>query len=317
MFSENRKMKRLKKILASGSLNLESPVRLALWLVFSLMLSIIFFREFWVSLPGMLSPDWVLGQHHASPWGVLALCFIFLWLKRKEVWSEMVRCPSLVFIPIGLALIVGAVLVPSSSDYLTFQVLLVLLGVFVVFFGRAARIPSILLAIYVFAISFPLAIQRFAEDFYSRTAIAPVTWLMLTLGYPFGSEGQWVHFINLKGEPISVVITAACAGPATMGVFLAIFALMTLDMPLPPKKTVWLFLFGAVGTWFQSFIRLVLLMLVGYYLGTQALWTVHFWTIYIVFPLWYLFFAYIYFRQSGRLQRGAKSSVTVTDRCER
>ena len=309
-------MKRSKKILASGSLNLELLVRLVLWLVFSLMLSVIFLREFWVSLPGMLSPSWILGQHHAAPWGILVLCFIFLWLNRKQVWNKMVRCPSLVFIPVGLALIAGALLMPSSPDYLTFQVLLVLLGAFVIFFGRAARIPSILLAIYVFAISFPLVIQRFAEDFYSRTAIAPVTWLMITLGYPFGSEGQWVHFISLRGEPISVVVTAACAGPATMGVFLAIFALMTLDMPVPLKKAAGLFLFGVVGTWFQSFIRLVVLMLVGYYLGEEAMWTAHFWTIYILFPLWYLCFAYIYFRQFRQLQHVAQPPVTVTDRRE-
>ncbi len=305
-------MKSSRIILVSGSLNLELPVRLGLWLVFSLMLSVIFFREFWASLPGMLSPSWVLGEHHASPWGVLALCFIFLWLKRKQVWDKMSRGPSLVFIPIGLALITGALLMPSLPDYLVFQMLLASLGVFAVFFGRGAKIPSILLAIYGFAISFPLAIERFAKDAYSRTVIVPLTGLITTLGFVFESGGQWVHFISFTGEPISVVITAGCAGPATMGVFLAIFALMTLDMPLPPKQAAALFLFGVVGTWFQSFIRLVFLMLVGYYWGEHALWTAHFWTIYILFPLWYLFFAYIYFRQFGRLQRAAKLPVTVT-----
>jgi exosortase/archaeosortase family protein len=85
-----------------------------------------------------------------------------------------------------------------------------------------------------------------------------------------------------------------------MGVFIALFALMTLDMPLSPKKAAWLFLFGAVGTWLQNCIRLVFLILVGYYLGENALWKAHFWTIYMLFPLWYLLFAYIYFRQVER-----------------
>jgi len=302
-------MKSSRTILASGPLNLEVPVRLLLWLVFSLTLSVIFFREFWASLPGMLSPSWVLGQHHAAPWGVLALCFVFLWLKRKQVRDKMRQGLSLVFIPIGLALMASALLMPSSRDYLVFQVLLASLGVFVVFFGRGAKIPSILLAIYGFAISFPLAVQRFAEHAYSLTAIAPVIGLMTTLGYSFQNQGQWVHFTSFTGESISVAITAACAGPATMGVFLAIFALMMLDMPLPLKKATGLFLFGVVGTWFQSFIRLVMLMLVGYYLGEQALWTAHFWSIYILFPLWYLLFAYIYFRQFGRLRRAAKLPI--------
>jgi len=291
-----------------GWLEVRTARKLGLWLILSLTLSLIFFGEFWAELPDMLSPAWVLGQHHAAPWGVLALCIVFGWLKRKELREGMSlnshqilrSLRSLGMTLVGLGLVAGAVLMPSSQDYLVFQVLLASLGVFVILFGRGAKIPSVLLAIYGFAISFPLAVERFAEDAYSRTAIAPLMGLMTTLGYPLQGEGQWVHFTSTGGEPISVAITAGCAGPATMGVFIALFALMTLDMPLPPKKAWGMFLFGAVGTWFQSFIRLVILMLMGYYLGEDALWTTHFWTIYILFPLWYLIFAYIYFRQVGR-----------------
>jgi len=278
--------------------------RVALWFIASLVISFIFFQEFWASLGTMLSLDWIFSQHHASPWGVLALCLIWLYLKRKEVWRGMSLRSSLVFfVPLGLALVAGAVLMPSSQDFLVFQVLLASLGVFVIVFGKAAKIPSILLGIYGFAISFPLIIARFAEIPYSIAAINPVVWVMTALGYPLGNQGQWVHFISFSGEPISAAITAACAGPATMGVFLAIFALMMLDIPLPLRKAAWLFLFGVVGTWFQSFIRLIFLMLVGYYWGEEAMWTAHFWSIYILFPLWYLLFVYIYFRQASPLSR--------------
>jgi len=284
-------------------LKMRVAVKLVLWLILSIVFSLILFQKFWASLPSMLSPAWVFGQHHAAPWGVLALCLIFLWLKRREIWEKISCSPSLAFVPVGLGLIVGAVLMPTSQDYMVFQVLLASFGIFVIIFGKGAKIPSVLLAIYGFAISFPLAIQRFADDLYSRIAIIPVMGVMNILGYPLQNEGQWVHFTSLSGEPITVAITAACAGPATMGVFIALFALMVLDMPPPLRKIVWLFPFGVLGTWFQSFIRLVLLLLAGYYLGEQALWTAHYWTIYVLFPLWYLFFAYIYFRQSGRLQR--------------
>ncbi len=309
-------MKRSRIIPASDSLNLGLPVRLEIWLIFSLVLSVIFLQGFWISLPGMLSPSRVFGQYQASPWGVLALCFLFLWLKRKRIWSNMLHSPSLIFTPIGLALVTGALLTPFSPDYLTFQVLLVFLGVFVIFFGRGAQIPSILFAIYGFAISFPLAIQRFVEDAYSRTAIVPLTGLLTFLGFTFENAGQQIHFTSFAGEPISVVITAACAGPAAMGVLIALFALMTLDMPLPPKKAAVLLLFGVVGTWVQNLIRLVILLLAGYYLGEDALWTAHSWTIYILFPLWYLLFAYIYFRQFGRLQPATKVPAIAADRRE-
>jgi len=277
------------------------PAKLAVWFIVSLVLSLIFFREFWASLGAMLSPSWIFAQHHAAPWGILGLCTIWLWLKRKQIRSDMEARQNLVFIPLGLALVIGAILMPLPQDFMVFQVLLASLGVFVILFSKGSRIPSILLGIYGFAISFPLAIQRFAELPYSISALKPLVWILTGLGYAFQNVGQWMHFTSYSGEPISVAITADCAGPVTMGVFMAIFALMMLDVPLPAKKAVWLFLFGAVGTWFQSFIRLIILMLVGYHWGREALWTAHFWTIYVLFPLWYLLFAYIYFRQVGRL----------------
>jgi len=286
-----------------GWLETRIAKKLGLWLLLSLILSVVFFRDFWTNLPVILSPDWVLGQNHASLWGVLALCLIFLWLKRKEVRQGMSQRYSLAFIPVGLALIAGAVFIPSSLDYLVFSVLLASLGVFVIFFGKGAKIPSILLAIYGFSLYFPFVIQRFADRAYSGAIIAPMMWVVTSLGYPLQNEGQWVHFTSTGGESVSVAITSGCAGPATMGVFIALFALMMLDMPLPPKKAVWVFLFGAGGTWFQNFIRLVFLMLVGYYLGESALWTGHSWSIYILFPLWYLLFAYVYFWQVGRLPK--------------
>jgi len=258
----------------------------------------------------MLSLDWIFGQYHASPWGVLGLCGIWLWLKRKDIRKAMGTRQNLAFISLGLCLVAGAVLMPTSQDYLVFQVLLASLGVFIIFFGKAAKMPSILLSIYGFAISFPLVIERFAEDAYSRSAIVPLMGLMTTLNYPIENQGQWIHLTSSTGEPISVAITAACAGPATMGVFLAIYALMMLDTPLPPGKAAYLFLFGTVGTWLQSLIRLIALMFVAYYLGEDAMWTTHFWSIYILFPLWYLLFVYIYFRQARPLRQ--KSSEVST-----
>ncbi len=274
--------------------------KVGLWFLVSLVLSVVFFRDFWTSLPAMLSPDWVLGQQHASPWGVFALCAIFIWFKRKALWKRMDQESGFAAIPLGLALIAGAIFIPSAQDYQVFRVLLAGLGVFVAFFGKAAVMPAILLAVYGFAISFPLVIQQFAEEAYARLDIAPLTWLMTALGYPLEATGQLLRFTTSSGEPIAVTVTVACAGPATMGVFIALFALMMLDIPLSPKKALWFFLFGAAGTWFQNFIRLVLLILIGYYLGGNALRIAHFWTIYILFPLWYLLFAYLYFRQTRR-----------------
>ncbi|MFH1775309.1 MAG: exosortase/archaeosortase family protein [Chloroflexota bacterium] len=296
-----------------GRLKTTLAIKLALWLAVTLALSLIFMRHFWLGLPAMLSPSWVLGQHHASPWAVLALCLVFLWLKRQGTWQRMLANGGfrvgnsrrvLLFyslrVLLGIVIVAAAILMPTSSDYWVFQLILLSLGLFTILFGRAAQIPSTLLAIYGFAVSFPLLITRYAEYAYSRATIAPLIWLLSALGYPLQNQQQLVQFTCVTGEPIRVAITSACAGPATMGVFIALFALMTLDIPLPPKKAAALFLFGVAGTWVQSFIRLIILLLVGYYLGEDALWTAHFWTIYVIFPLWYVIFAVIYFWQARR-----------------
>ncbi len=292
-------MSRVRNIFASGRLNLSLPVRLTLWALASVALSAIFFRDFWRDLPGMLSPARILGENQASPWGVLTLCFIFLWLKRKEVGDGMRPGPGLFFIPIGSAIAAAALLMPVSLDYLAFQALLATLGVFTIFFGRGIKIPFILIAIYGFTVSFPLVVEHFANDAYAQTVVLPLKGLLTILGYPFSTNGQLLHLTDIRGVPITVAVTVACAGPATMGVFLAIFALMTLDMPLPPKKAAWLFLLGVAGTWLQNFIRVSILMVVAYYFGEEPMWTAHSWTIYLLFPLWYLLFIYIYFRQFG------------------
>ncbi len=213
---------------------------------------------------------------------------------------------------LGACLVAAAILIPYAVDYLIFRILLISLGVFIALFGEAARLPTILLAIYGFAISFPLFIRQFAEDPYAMTSLGPVMWLMNLLGYPIQNQGQWINFTSVTGEAIKVVVTVDCAGPATMGVFIAIFALMMMDTPLPPGKATKLFLFGIVGTWFQNLLRLVILLLFGYYLGKEALLTAHFWTIYIIFPIWYLLFVYIYFKIRKPVEQAGTMPVMET-----
>jgi exosortase/archaeosortase family protein len=275
-------------------------------------LSLVFFHQSLEGIATMLSLSYIFGQHHAAPWGVLLLCFIWLWLKRVVVLQGMsMESYSHVFFVLGLVLLAVSLLMPTAGDFLVFQLLLAWLAVFIIFFGKGMLIPAILLGIYSFSISFPLIIERFAELPYSKTVILPATWILTWLGYPLESQGQWVSFLSSSGESISVLITAACAGPATMGVFIAIFALMMLDIPLPQRKAGYVFIFGIAGTGVQSFIRLIILLLVGYYKGEAALWTAHYWTIYILFPLWYLIFLYVYFyvykKNDNRTQMNADS----------
>ena len=275
--------------------------KLGIWLLLSLLLTCIFFRDFWTSLPLLLSPAWI-ANFHVAQWGVLVICLVFLWFKRKGVNLQAASgLPSLALrFVVGVTLVAGAILIPPLQDYLLLKVLLACLGVFVMIFGKGARIPAILVAVFGFSVIFPLAVKHFFEEQYTRGVLIPLMALLKAINYPVQNQGQMVSFTSTGGEYISVNVSLECAGPITMSIFIALYVLMMLDSPQRPGKAIGLFILGVIGTWLQSFLRLIILMVVGYHIGREALWTAHYWSIYVLFPLWYLIFAYIYFRHYRR-----------------
>ena len=134
-----------------------------------------------------------------------------------------------------------------------------------------------------------------------------VTGITRMLGLPITGEGVVIHFTSLTGNAISTTIVPGCAGYATIGVFIALFALMMLDIRLPLKKAWYIFLIGLAGTWLQNIIRVVVSVAAGYYWGSGALEAMHYNAAYVIFPLWYALFAYIYLRQT----RWSRVSVKV------
>jgi exosortase/archaeosortase family protein len=168
-------------------------------------------------------------------------------------------------------------------------------GVFDVIFGAAATIPLLLLAAYAFAVCLPLLVDTYLAAGYAVTAAAPSAWLLHLIGLPIALKGQVFQVPLPSGAPIQVMVSSSCAGPTTIAVFVVIFTLMMLDRPLTQSSIIPVFLLGLAGTWLQNVIRIVLILCSGYFFGSNALWTMHFCTIYVLFPLWYLLFALLYF----------------------
>lgn len=270
-------------------------VKTGVWVISSLLAIFLFGRSFWQ--PQMFSWQWIVAEHHLSPWGILVICVIFLIVKRKEAFRELPRRNALINIATGLFLAIAAIFIPSSRDFFVFKLLLVSLGIFTIVFRKFIILPILLLGVYGFAIAFPLFIQNHADYWYTQTAAAPLAWIINLFDYPIHIKMQQVFFTSTTGNNIGVAISSACAGPATMAVFLALFAIMVIDKPLSNNKIAGLLLIGVVGTWLQNIVRLLMIVLAGYYWGEDALWAAHSWTIYVVFPLWYLIFVIIYFSQ--------------------
>ena len=265
-----------------------------------LVLSVLFFREFWVNIPLFFSASY-LQLHGVYYWGVLLLCFLWIWLKRREIVRAMQGGKiSPLYVFIGLALIGLSFVAPGSNQFIAFPLLLLWLGVFAVLFGEAALLPAILLGIYGFTLLFPEMISRFAETQYSMVTVWTVVAILAGFGFPITHQGRLIVFAGLSGDSVSILIGPTCAGHASMGVFLALFALMMLDIRLSPKKATFMFLFGVIGTWLQNILRVVIVVLVGYQWGEEVLYMTHYYVAYFIFPLWYALFAYIYLRQVGK-----------------
>ncbi len=206
---------------------------------------------------------------------------------------------SLPFILAGVALLALAIFLPRSDDFLVFLMLLGWLGIFTVIFSGACIIPSILLAIYGFGVVFPILMIRWLGEPSATLVTNAVTAVTRMLGLPITSEGVVLHFTSLTGDAISTTVTPGCVGYATIGVFIALFSLMMLDIRLPLKKAWYIFLFGLVGTCLQNILRIVVSVAAGYFWGLDALEVLHYNMAYVIFPLWYALFAYIYLRQAG------------------
>jgi exosortase/archaeosortase family protein len=106
------------------------------------------------------------------------------------------------------------------------------------------------------------------------------------------------------------MITAACAGPATFGVFMALFGLMAMDVRPSWGVTAGLFVFGLLGTWVQNLVRVVYLLMVGYREGADAMWIAHDNTGYLWFISWYVVFAFVYLSAAARHRRTTRGAVS-------
>lgn len=242
-----------------------------------------------------ISPEY-LTINGAYPWAILFLCGFFLFAKRKEL-SPVSN--SLNFSISGMIIyLLSFFLLANAPEFEIFRLLLALTGFAFIFFGEAASLPAILLCIYGFGISFPKLVDAYVGMSYAQFS-TKITYSIGSIFIPATQGDAVISMITLSGERLFMIINAACSGSASMSVFLVIFMLMSLDLPLPGRKWAFLLFFGIIGTFLQNIVRLVLLMLVGYYLGPSAIESWESFAGYILFPLWYAIFAYVYLKAHG------------------
>jgi exosortase/archaeosortase family protein len=256
-----------------------------------------------------MNPLRVVDERMVHSWGVLALCLLGLLVKRKAIGQALGAGTGAVYVALGAAIIAGSLLLPAPAALVAG-----LLGLFAAVFGPAARWPSFLTAVYLVALGVPVAAETWLDKPIGTATVIPTEFILRSMAYPVVRSDQFLSVGTASGDVIRVIIAAACAGPATFGVFTAIFALMAMDVRPSWPATAGLFLLGFFGTWVQNVIRVVYLLRVGYYDGADAMWAAHADSGYLWFIAWYAVFAMIYLHIAARGRRvTAASRVPAAD----
>ena len=112
-----------------------------------------------------------------------------------------------------------------------------------------------------------------------------------------------INYFSQNGREISLLVDAACSGSGSMSIFIALFALISLDIKLPKKGLLYLFIFGILGTTFQNVVRIAVIVFSGFYFGPQGVVAAHNYAGYVLFPLWFIAFVYIYFMYAKKLSK--------------
>jgi exosortase/archaeosortase family protein len=274
-------------------------IRLVIWGTGCIAVSLLFYRELFLKLPQWLTVEGL--QHHGVfHWGVFGLCVIWLWLKREDILPRMRPYKfSPAYTVAGIVMLLLSVLLPASDFFLIPEMLLGWLGIFTLLYGRAMVLPAMLLVVYSFSIAFPLLMDGWIGDLSVKMVVTVATFTGRLFGLPLNSDGPVISYYDAAGNPIWTTIITGCAGYATIGVFIALFALMMLDIRLPLRKAWYIFLIGLAGTWLQNLFRILLSLAAGYFWGRGALEAMHYNAAYVIFPLWYTLFVWIYLKQAG------------------
>ena len=271
--------------------------KMLLWVAISIAIILASSKAFFIQ-----SSTHVANDFTAHPLVILMMCSVFGWLKRdailQQIDDESLFAES-AYLVAGAVILIVSIMMPMSANlaFVLFKILLALIGVSFLFYGVAVYLPSLLVFVYGFSVSFPILLDDFLGTQYALITTR-LTAFVADLVYPVAYEGQLISIINSEGVKNVAYIDAGCSGSASIAIFFTIFALMMIDIKPPLKYILPLFLFGIVGTSLQNILRLFVLLSTNYHLGSDAMWQMHAYAGYILFPIWFAIFVYVYLKMS-------------------
>jgi exosortase/archaeosortase family protein len=294
-----------------------SRVRGALWIIV-IIVTLFIFGNIFNNFSDILNIQ-LLKQNGFYSWAVLLLCVLWTWTKRAEIDVSHAKF-DVRWTSLGIGLFIPAVVLLSFFSVSVvglplkiFAIGLIVVSSFCIFFGKASKIPLMILVVYGIAVGFPLFVESLISYPFSTVTAVVSTSTLRMLGIPVSLAGVTVTLTSLNGSNIVTMVDSRCSGSDSLAIFLAIFGLMLIDKKPKNFIALGLLILGVAGTYIQNFMRLLLLFTAGYYYGPDRLWIVHDYASYILFPIWFLIFSLIYVRYANNNKNSSFNTVNCVN----
>jgi archaeosortase C (PEF-CTERM variant) len=130
---------------------------------------------------------------------------------------------------------------------------------------------------------------------------APFAYILDLIGIPASSSGNSVTMILQSGDVLSLGISAYCAGLYSFTIFVSAFIAFVLVFERLPRRTTALVLvLGLIAAYLGNLFRMVVIGVVGYFNGIDALLWAHKNVGWIIFLSWSAVFWYLVMRYANR-----------------
>jgi len=141
-----------------------------------------------------------------------------------------------------------------------------------------------------------------AGGFYVHYMLAePFAGILNLLGITTSSVGSNVTLVSIDGTSINLSISAYCAGLYSFSIFVSAFISFVLVFErLPPKTTAIVLATGLIAAYAGNVFRMVIIGVVGYYKGLDALLWTHANVGWVIFLAWSSVFWYLVMRFASR-----------------
>lgn len=260
-----------------------------------------------------------MGTSSTFTFAVLSTFLVWIYMK----WEQFVRIESkgsLLEILLGLVLIIGNLsrnfFNMGSISFGIFDMLVTLVGLYIIFFGVGVTrffIPLLLYALVLIAgyqLEFATEQVNALQNFLAQLMNS----LLRSLNIASSTYGNIVNLTNRFGETYDLEIDGPCTGIKGMLAYGSLAVLLVIDIDSPIRKKVIATAIGLIGTLLVNLLRLSVIFLAIYFLGIDVGMFIHTYLGYGLFIIWVVLFWSAAFKYlmpdvaiKGELTNGHKS----------